>query len=78
MIWGKLKLYLLGSIALLVLATGLYLVAYERGKQSVLNRALKETVAKIEVQRDVEYVIMTKPKVEVQNELEQKWCRDCR
>tara|TARA_R110000851_G_scaffold111570_2_gene235101 strand:- start:5980 stop:6225 length:246 start_codon:yes stop_codon:yes gene_type:complete len=73
----NIRMLLLAGAMLSVMAIGLYMTAFQHGKNSVVNKIQTKTIEKIETQKQLEYVIMTKPKVEVQNELEKKWCRDC-
>jgi hypothetical protein len=56
---------------------GVYLKGRADGIAHAEKKELVETVGKIQERQTIELSIMRKPKVEVQKELEKKWCRDC-
>lgn len=76
-IFSNIRMLLLAVAVLSVTATGIFLVGYVKGRASVQNQELRNTVEKIQSRDVVELTIMRKPKNEVQKLLEQKWCRDC-
>lgn len=71
----QMSLLVAGLICALVL--GVYLKGRADGIAHVEGKELAETVEKIQESQTIELSIMRKPKLEVQKELEKKWCRDC-
>ena len=74
---AKIMLYIGGVAFIIIVCAGIYFkgVSDGKGKQMAVQ-ATAERNAVTET-RSIEKVIMRMPKNEVQNRLEQKWCRDC-
>lgn len=73
----KWQMWLLVTAIICAMVLGVYLKGYQNGKASVENKANAQAVEDVISQQTIELQIMRKPKIEVQIELEKKWCRDC-
>ena len=71
------RMLLLVAAALSVMGLGVFVAGFVTGKNSVINKELKDTVDKVVTQKEIQIQIQRMPKNEVQKLLEQKWCRDC-
>ncbi len=71
------QILLLVAVVLSGMVLGVYLKGRMDERRSWKMEQAESAVEAIGKQQEIEYRVMTTPKVEIQNELEQKWCRDC-
>lgn len=77
--WATMNFQMLLLVGGLLCATavGAGLWGISIGKKLVTNEVNEQTIKDVQIGQTKELIIMRKPKVEVQNILEAKWCRDC-